>query len=148
LTAARGELRRYLRRLSDEQSVTVVLTTHFLDEADSADRLAIVDQGRLVALGTSEELRADAKGDSLTLETTEATALAEAIREKFGLSSQVVENAVRCEVADGHQWIARLVEAFPGRIASIRLGKPTLEDVFIARTGHRFWHETPGESRK
>jgi ABC-2 type transport system ATP-binding protein len=57
------------------------------------------------------------------------------------LKAQVVAGTVRLEVQEGHAWIARIVEAFPGQISAIRLGKPTLEDVFIARTGHRFWHE-------
>ena len=52
-----------------------------------------------------------------------------------------MDGTVRLEVPAGHQWIARLVEAFPGQIAAIRLGKPSLEDVFIARTGHRFWRQ-------
>lgn len=145
---ARGELRRYLRRLCDEEGVTVILTTHFLDEADAADRVAILHQGQLVALGTPSELRGATSGDSLTLVTDAPEELAAAIRERFGMPSQVVEGAVRCEVAGGHQWIERLVEAFPGRVAEIRLGKPTLEDVFIARTGHRFWHEPTAERRK
>jgi ABC-2 type transport system ATP-binding protein len=51
-----------------------------------------------------------------------------------------LEGSLRLERPDGHQWVARLVEAFPGQIQAITLGKPTLEDVFIARTGHRFWH--------
>jgi ABC-2 type transport system ATP-binding protein len=54
---------------------------------------------------------------------------------------------VRLEVADGHRWISRLVEAFPGQVTAIRLGKPTLEDVFIARTGHRFWREPRAVTR-
>ncbi len=56
-----------------------------------------------------------------------------------GCEPQIVDGAVRLEQADGHQWIARLVEAFGGQIEAVTLGKPTLEDVFIARTGHRFW---------
>ena len=58
-----------------------------------------------------------------------------------GIAARVVEGHVRLEQSQGHEWIARLVEAFPGRILSIRLGQPTLEDVFIAQTGHRFWRE-------
>jgi ABC-2 type transport system ATP-binding protein len=146
--AARGELRRYLRRMCEQEGVTVVLTTHFLDEADAADRLAILHQGSLVALGTPAELRSEAKGDSVTLETAEPQKLASAILEKFGLNSQIVDEAVRCEVAEGHQWIARLVEAFPGQIDAVRLGKPTLEDVFVARTGQRFSYEGSTEGRQ
>jgi ABC-2 type transport system ATP-binding protein len=143
--AARSDLWQYLRQLRDEAGTTIVLTTHYLDEADGADRIAILNEGRLVAVGAPDELRAEVGGDSITIEIADPAALAEAIRERFGFVARIVDSAVRLEVPDGHQWIARLVEAFPGRVAAIRLGKPTLEDVFIARTGHRFWREAGNE---
>jgi ABC-2 type transport system ATP-binding protein len=133
----------YLKSLQAELGTTIVLTTHYLDEADGADRIAILHEGKLVALGPPDELRATVGGDSITLESANAAALTEAIRERFSLPVRVVDQAVRLEVADGHDWVPRLMEAFPGRITALRLGKPTLEDVFIARTGHRFWRERP-----
>lgn len=139
--AARSDLWQYLRRLKQEQGTTIVLTTHYLDEADGADRLAILNEGRLVALGTPDELRSQVGGDSIAIETTEPTQLCEAILTTLSLPARVIDDAVRLEVKDGHTWLARLVEAFPGQINSIRLGRPTLEDVFIAKTGHRFWQE-------
>ncbi|MCI0358179.1 MAG: ABC transporter ATP-binding protein [Planctomycetaceae bacterium] len=142
--AARSDLWRYLKSLRDERGTTVILTTHFLDEADGADRIAILNEGRLVALGRPDDLRAEVGGDSITIETLSPTQLATAIHEKFGVVAKVVDASVRLEVPAGHEWIARLVEAFPGQISAIRLGKPTLEDVFIARTGHRFWREQQG----
>ncbi len=144
---ARSDLWRYLRSLRDEQGVTVVLTTHLLEEAEKADRIAILHEGKLVALDTPAELRATVGGDSITIQTADPDALAKSIVERFACPARVLDGAVRLELADGHQWIARLVEAFPGQIASVTLGKPTLEDVFIARTGHRFWQaaEAPSE---
>lgn len=139
--AARSDLWRYLRSLRDEHGTTILLTTHYLDEADGADRVAILHEGNLVALGHPDELRAGVGGDSITIETSDPAALSQAIDQKFSLAARAVDQAVRLEVPDGHHWIARLVEAFPGQITAIRLGKPTLEDVFIARTGHRFWRE-------
>ena len=139
--AARSDLWRYLRQLRTEQSTTIVLTTHFLDEADGADRIAILHEGRLVALGPPEQLRAEVGGDSITIETLEPEPLAAEIGQSLGLAARVVDDAVRLEVASGHTWISQIVEAFPGRITAIRLGKPTLEDVFIAKTGHRFWRD-------
>ena len=137
---ARSDLWRYLHRLRDQFGVTVVLTTHLLEEADKADRIAILNEGHLVALDTPDALRATVGGDSITIETGEPDALADDITRELNIEAAVVDGAVRLEQADGHRWIARLVEAFPGRIESVRLGKPTLEDVFIAKTGHRFWH--------
>ncbi len=139
--AARCDLWQYLKSLRDDRGTTVVLTTHYLDEADGADRLAILHEGRLVALGRPDDLRAEVGGDTITIESASPESLAAAVRERFGVPATIVDAAVRLEVPAGHQWIARLVEAFPGQIAAIRLGKPTLEDVFIARTGHRFWSE-------
>ena len=136
---ARSDLWSYLRQIRDEDGVTVVLTTHLLEEADKVDRLAILDRGRLVALDTPERLRATVGGDSIMIEADDAAELARAIGQRFGVATAVVDGRVRLELAKGHEWIARLVEAFPGRVRSLTLGQPTLEDVFIARTGHRFW---------
>jgi ABC-2 type transport system ATP-binding protein len=136
--AVRHDLWRYLQQLQKEQGTTIVLTTHILDEAEGADRIAILNEGKLVALGTPDELRSQVGGDSITIETAEPAKLAEAIQQSLSLPASVLDSAVRLEVPDGHQWIARLVEAFPGQVKAIRLGRPTLEDVFIARTGHRF----------
>jgi ABC-2 type transport system ATP-binding protein len=136
---ARADLWEYLERLRTDRGVTVVLTTHLLEEADKADRIAILNEGRLVALGSPDALRSRVGGDSISIETDDAAWLAAEIGERYGIPARVVEGEVRLEQSQGHEWIARLVEAFPGRIASIRLGKPTLEDVFIAQTGHRFW---------
>jgi ABC-2 type transport system ATP-binding protein len=138
---ARSDLWQYLRRLRDSSGVTIVLTTHFLDEAEGADRIAILNEGRLVALDAPAALRHEVGGDSLTLETDSPVELAAAVRQQFALDARVLDGVVRIEAPGGHQWVAKLMEAFPDRIAAIRLGKPTLEDVFIARTGHRFWRE-------
>ena len=67
--------------------------------------------------------------------------MAEQVREKFQCEATVLDGTVRLEQPDGHQWISRLVEAFPGEIQTVTLGKPTLEDVFIDRTGHRFLND-------
>jgi ABC-2 type transport system ATP-binding protein len=138
---ARSDLWDYLQQVRRDEGVTIVLTTHLLEEADKADRIAILSEGSLVALDTPDALKATVGGDSITIQTDEAESLAPAISERFGCSASVLDGAVRLEQRDGHEWIARLVEAFPGRIDAITLGKPTLEDVFIDRTGHRFWHE-------
>jgi ABC-2 type transport system ATP-binding protein len=145
---ARADLWEYLERLRTDRGVTVLLTTHLLEEADKADRIAILNEGRLVAVGTPDALRSRVGGDSISIETDDAPWLAAEIGERYGIPARVVEGEVRLEQSQGHEWIARLVEAFPGRIASIRLGKPTLEDVFIAQTGHRFWREREEAGRE
>jgi ABC-2 type transport system ATP-binding protein len=138
---ARIDLWQYLRQLRQRDGTTIVLTTHFLDEADRADRLAIMHHGKIAALGQPGELRASVGGDAITIQTERPERLSASISERFACQPKVVDGAVRLEQADGHQWIPRLVEAFPAEIQTITLGKPTLEDVFIARTGHRFFAE-------
>jgi ABC-2 type transport system ATP-binding protein len=116
-----------------------VLTTHLLEEAERADRIGIMHKGELAALDTPAALQSAVGGDAITIRTKDPTALATAIDERFGVHAMVLDGSVRLEQSNGHEWIARLVEAFPDRIDSITLGKPTLEDVFIHITGHQFW---------
>jgi ABC-2 type transport system ATP-binding protein len=138
---ARSDLWKYLQQIRTTDGVTIVLTTHLLEEADRADRIAIMHEGHLAALDTPAALQASVGGDSITIRTEHTTQLANAIRAKFACEVIVLENTVRLEQPDGHLWIAKLVEAFPREIETITLGKPTLEDVFIDRTGHRFWNQ-------
>jgi ABC-2 type transport system ATP-binding protein len=135
---ARIDLWRYLMQLRQRDGVTVVLTTHLLDEADRADRIAIMHQGKLAALGEPLALRAEIGGDSITIQTERPEQLAADVSNLFGIPAKVLDGALRLELANGHEWIPKLVAAFPDAIQVITLGKPTLEDVFIARTGHRF----------
>jgi ABC-2 type transport system ATP-binding protein len=138
---ARLDLWRYLRLLRDEAGVTVLVTTHLMEEAEHCDRLAILDSGRLVALGTPAELRAQIGGDCLTIQTAAPEDLARRITERFQVASRPVGGQIRIEVDKGHEFVGRLVETFGSEISSVALGKPTLEDVFIQRTGHKFWDD-------
>ena len=144
---ARSDLWDYLQQVRRDDGVTVVLTTHLLEEADKADRIAILNEGALVALDTPDALRATVGGDSITIQTAEPGRWPAAFASGSAARRACWTAAVRLEQPDGHQWIARLVEAFPGQIQSITLGKPTLEDVFIDRTGHRFWQRARGGDR-
>jgi ABC-2 type transport system ATP-binding protein len=139
---ARIDLWKYLEQLRSADGVTVVLTTHLLEEAERADRIAIMHHGRLAALGEPDALRAEVGGDAVTIRTDRPSELAAAIRDRLGADAKTIDGAVRLELPRGHEWIPRLVETFPGEIQTITLGKPTLEDVFIARTGHRFFDAT------
>lgn len=137
---ARADLWHYLHSLK-EQGVTIVLTTHLLEEAERADRIAIMHRGKLAALDTPAALQSSIGGDAITIRTPDPAALAERIQQKFDCAATVVDGNVRLEQPDGHQWIGRLGEAFGDEMESVTVGKPTLEDVFIARTGHRFLSE-------
>lgn len=135
---ARIDLWHYFSTLVDD-GVTIVLTTHLLEEAERADRIGIMHQGELAALDSPVALQASIGGDSILIRTADPQLLADGIAEKFGCTATVHEGTVRFEQPDGHQWVPRLVEAFGSQVEAITLGKPTLEDVFIARTGHQFF---------
>jgi ABC-2 type transport system ATP-binding protein len=138
---ARRDLWQYLQILRDEEHVSVIVTTHLMEEAERCDRLVILSQGNLVALGTPEELTREIGGDVILLEARDPKSLADRIREKYHVDATVIDHHVRLEIEGGHRFVPDVVEAFPGEIQSLSVSKPTLEDVFIHRTGHRFWNE-------
>jgi ABC-2 type transport system ATP-binding protein len=138
---ARRDVWQYLRMLRDEEHVTVIVTTHLMEEAERCDRLAIINQGKLMALGTPAELKQEIGGDVILLDTSDAESLADRIRKRFHLDAKVLAGQVRIEKENGHHFIADVVEAFPGEIEAVSVSKPSLEDVFIRRTGHKFWTE-------
>ena len=139
---ARRDLWQYLHMLRDEENVSVLVTTHLMEEAERCDRLAILNEGNLVALGTPAELKSEIGGDIIMLDAAhDAAALAEHIRSRFHLETTVLGNQVRIEREGGHRFVPDVVEAFPGEIQAISVSKPALEDVFIHRTGHKFWSE-------
>jgi ABC-2 type transport system ATP-binding protein len=133
--AARRDLSRHVEDLRAREGVTILLTTHILEEADRCDRLVLLHEGRLVAQGSPRELRAGIGGDVVVLESGDAAALASGIEGRFRVRPAVMAGRVRVEIANGHRFIAEVVEAFPGAIESVGLHKPTLEDVFVRETG-------------
>jgi ABC-2 type transport system ATP-binding protein len=132
---ARRELWQYVEELRGREGITILLTTHILDEADRCDRLLLLHQGRVVAEGTPAHLRSRIGGDVVVLEAADAAALSRQIETRFALAPTVMDGVVRVEIANGHRFITEVVEAFPGSIQSVRLHKPTLEDVFVRETG-------------
>jgi ABC-2 type transport system ATP-binding protein len=135
---ARIDLWKILRDIQAGGDVTILLTTHLMDEADRCNRLAILDQGKLVACDTPDALKERIGGDVIMLSCADPAAGAKAIRERFGVEVEQVDKTLRLERASGHQFVPQLIEALPGMFDSVSVGKPTLEDVFIRVTGHGF----------
>ena len=133
--AARRDLSRHVENLRDQEGVTILLTSHILEEADRCDRLVLLHQGKIVSQGSPGELRESIGGDVVVLDTDDAAALAGRIRQKFSLQAVARDGQVRVEIPNGHRFITEVVEAFPGSIRSVGLHKPTLEDVFVRETG-------------
>ncbi len=133
---ARVAMMDHLRALCDE-GVTCLMTTHLMEDADRCDTIGVLHEGRLVALDTPGALKATVGGDVLSLRAADPVILAEHVGNKFGCACQVVDGVVRIERPDGHTFVPELIEAFPGEIDSVTIGKPTLEDVFMHLTGRR-----------
>jgi ABC-2 type transport system ATP-binding protein len=132
--AARGELWRFLRA---QQGLTVLFTTHLMDEAADADDLTILDAGRVVARGAPDALRAELGGDVLEIVCADPAGFAAELDTRLGIAARVLGRLVRIELRRGHELVPRIVETFGERVQRLTLAQPSLEDVFIARTGHR-----------
>jgi ABC-2 type transport system ATP-binding protein len=135
--AARAEFWAALAAAS-EQGTAVLFATHQGEEADRAHRVLVFDQGRIVAEGDPDTLKAAVGGDVIVLECDDAPALADALRAAFGGAVAAVGSEVHVERERAHELVPRLVESVPGRIRSLMLRRPTLEDVFVHFTGLRF----------
>jgi ABC-2 type transport system ATP-binding protein len=133
--AARLDVSRHVENLRTHEGVTILLTTHILEEADRCDRLVLLHQGKIVADGSPVDLRSRIGGDVVVLDTADSPGLALSIRERFKVEPVVRDGQVRVELPNGHRFITEVVEAFPGAIDSVGLHKPTLEDVFVRETG-------------
>ncbi len=138
---ARRDLWDYLRQVREREGITILLTTHLMDEAALCDRVGILHRGEIVALGTPAELTATIGGEVVCLDSPDAASLARRIAEKLALAPRVVDDEVRIEHDRGHELVTRLFAEFSGEFRSVTVRRPTLEDVFIQRTGHRFWNE-------
>jgi ABC-2 type transport system ATP-binding protein len=137
--AARREFWNYLEHLREHDGVTVVLTTHYMEEAERCDRIAILHQGKLVAIAPPGELKSEVGGDVVVVRTAAPEILQRKILARFKLKSQLVDGAIRIERIRGHELVRDLIDAFGEEIESVSFGKPTLEDVFVHLTGHQFF---------
>jgi ABC-2 type transport system ATP-binding protein len=136
--SARIELWRQLKRVRDEAGVTVLLTTHLMDEADRCDRLAILDRGRVRAQGAPDALKDTIGGDVISIASDDPDAVRSLLRDKLDVNAAALDGVLRLERRRGHEFVPQLIEAAPGLIRSISVGRPTLEDVFVHVTGHAF----------
>ena len=135
--AARRDIWQDLSALRRDEGTSVILTTHLMDEAAACDRVAILDLGRLVALDTPGALTSAIGGDVVQVTARDPQDLAARVAARFGVRAEVVDGKVHIERDRAHEFIAELVESFPGEIDAVSFGKPTLEDVFVHCTGRR-----------
>jgi ABC-2 type transport system ATP-binding protein len=132
---ARRDLLQELTRLRDDAGTTVVLTTHLMDEAAVCDRVGILHEGRLAAIGAPNALTEAIGGDVVSIECRNPEVLMAGLASRFGVTAQLVDGRVRVERPRAHEFVPTVVEAFPGEVLTIAVGRPTLEDVFVHHTG-------------
>jgi ABC-2 type transport system ATP-binding protein len=140
--AARREFANYLAHLRESEGVTIVLTTHYMEEAERCDRIAILHEGALAAINRPMALKAEVGGDVVAIQCAAPEALERKIQQRFKVKGQIVAGVIRIERPRGHEFVRDLVDAFGSEIESVSFGKPTLEDVFVHLTGHQFFTDT------
>ncbi|MFD6331141.1 ATP-binding cassette domain-containing protein [Streptomyces niveus] len=132
---SRAQVWQKLRELGRQSGVTVFLTTHYLEEAENCDRIAVMDHGRLVAQGTPHELKSAIGADVVHLRTDDDTETARSVRELFGLDAEAGPDGVRVMTADGARWVPRLCAQLTTGVTSVTVTRPSLDDVFLHHTG-------------
>ncbi|HZN02163.1 MAG TPA: ATP-binding cassette domain-containing protein [Candidatus Polarisedimenticolia bacterium] len=146
---ARADLWQALDDQTRRDGTTVAFTTHLLDEGDRSDRVAILDRGRVVALGTPDALKAEI-GRQVLVVAVEAPGdpgLRAEVERLTGHPAREAEGRILLDAPDGARLVPLLSEALGGRIGGISLSRPTLFDVFLRRTGHRFDAAPPQDFR-
>ena len=131
----RDHIWSYLKVLRAELGITVFMTTHYMDEAELCDRVAIIDAGRIVALGTPEELKRRVGGDVVDLRTGDNAAAQREIQQLFGILPRSDDGTLRMEVPDGQEFVPRLIREIHQPVKTVALREPSLDDVFIKLTG-------------
>jgi ABC-2 type transport system ATP-binding protein len=131
----RNSIWRYIRALQETEGTTIFMTTHYMDEAEFCDRIAIMDRGEIVVLDTPEALKAGVGADRVVLGTADDDAAIAALEDRFGIAAAVAEGAVTFHVDGGEAFVPRLFAELGVPITRVSVSRPTLDDVFVAHTG-------------
>jgi ABC-2 type transport system ATP-binding protein len=131
----RASIWSYIRELRNREHITIFMTTHYMDEAEYCDRIAIIDQGKIIALDTPQALKASIGKDRVQIHTDDDARAIKALHEQFGLTATMAEGAVTFAVEEGEQFIPKLFSDFPVAIQSVNVSRPSLDDVFMSYTG-------------
>jgi ABC-2 type transport system ATP-binding protein len=139
----------YIQQLQESEDITIFMTTHYMDEAEFCDRIAIMDQGQIVALDTPEALKAEVGADRIRIQTQDDEAAIAALGERFAIEGRIAEGAVIFFVPSGEEFVPRLFAELGVPIRSVSVSRPTLDDVFMSYTGTtiRDAEESPEKQR-
>jgi ABC-2 type transport system ATP-binding protein len=131
----RSSIWNYISELSNSEEITIFLTTHYMEEAEYCDRIAIMDQGKIIVLDTPAALKASVGSDRVQIETDDEPATIEALRERFGIEAHMSEGKVTFGVSEGEHFVPRLFAELGQPIRSVSVARPSLDDVFMSYTG-------------
>jgi ABC-2 type transport system ATP-binding protein len=131
----RSSIWAYINDLKRREDITIFLTTHYMDEAEHCDRIAIIDHGKIVAIDTPEALKASVGKDRVQIQTADDARAIEALRQAFDIEAGLHDGAVTFSVASGEQFVPRLFAELPVPIRSVSVSRPSLDDVFMSYTG-------------
>jgi ABC-2 type transport system ATP-binding protein len=131
----RSSIWTYINELKKREDITIFLTTHYMDEAENCDRIAIIDHGKIVAIDTPEQLKASIGEDRVQIHTADDKAAIAALASTFGLDAGMHDGAVTFSVASGEQFVPRLFAELSIPIRSVSVSRPSLDDVFMSYTG-------------
>jgi ABC-2 type transport system ATP-binding protein len=131
----RSSIWRYIRALQQTEETTIFMTTHYMDEAEFCDRIAIMDRGEIVVLDTPEALKAAVGADRVMIRTTDDEGALVALEERFEIEATVAEGAVTFFVPSGEAFVPRLFAELGVPITAVNVSRPTLDDVFMNYTG-------------
>jgi len=141
----RSRIWEYLHELREREGLTIFMTTHYMDEAEFCDRIAIIDKGRIVARGTPTELKAMVGGDVVTVTSADPQLAAIEVRRAFGLEPVIDDGTIRVEVQDSAAFMPRLFGETSIPISAVAARRPSLDDVFLKLTGHAIRDEAAGQ---
>jgi len=135
----RKDVWEILKTLRDEQKMTCLVTTHLIEEAERCHRVCILHEGKIVALDTPQQLRSEIGGEIITIHSTDNEGLKEKIEEHCKVEATILEGQIRIQNNEAEVLLIKIKNKFSDDIDSIAIAKPSLEDVFIQKTGHEFW---------
>ena len=131
----RSSIWRYINDLKQREDITIFLTTHYMDEAEHCDRIAIIDHGLIVAIDTPEALKASVGKDRVQISTADDQAVIGELAERFGIEAALHEGLVTFSVESGEEFVPRLFAELGVPIRSVSVARPSLDDVFMSYTG-------------
>lgn len=132
----------FIGALRKKEKITVFMTTHYMEEAENCDRIAIMDHGRIIAEGSPAKLKAMVRGDIIRLVTADNRRAVQEIQKTFNITAREENGGLSLETERGDEFIPKLIHALPVETLSVSLQKPTLNDVFLKLTGRTIREET------